>query len=83
MKAIKLQIKKRITKHQEHGYSYECDVLINGHKLGHGVTDIKLDMRAGNKPKLLIECIPDEIDLDMPIEDVVIRPVDSKKKYRR
>lgn len=35
MKPIKLQIKKRITSYETNGYSYECDVYLNGQKLGH------------------------------------------------
>lgn len=40
MKPIKLQIKKRITSYETNGYSYECDVYLNGQKLGHGVTEL-------------------------------------------
>lgn len=70
MQPIRLQIKKRITSQSSCGYSFESSVYINGQKLGHGVTSLKLDMPAGAKPKLTIECVPDEIDIDMPIEDL-------------
>ena len=68
MKPIRLQIKKRITNQYDHGYSFESAVYINGHKLGHGVTGLNLSMPAGAKPKLTIECIPDELDVDLPVE---------------
>ncbi|WCT60446.1 MULTISPECIES: hypothetical protein [Limosilactobacillus] len=72
MKPIRLQIKKRITSQNDCGYSFESAVYINGQKLGHGVTSLKLDMPAGAKPKLTIECVPDEIDIDMPVEEVTV-----------
>lgn len=46
MKPIKLQIKKRITSYETNGYSYECDVYLNGQKFGHGVTGLNLNMEA-------------------------------------
>lgn len=72
MKPIRLQIKKRITNQYDHGYSFESAVYINGHKLGHGVTGLNLSMPAGAKPKLTIECIPDELDVDLPIDEVTV-----------
>lgn len=72
MKPIRLQIKKRITSQNDCGYSFESAVYINDQKLGHGVTSLKLDMPAGAKPKLTIECVPDEIDIDMPVEEVTV-----------
>ena len=70
MKPIRLQIKKRITNQYHDGYSFESAVYINGHKLGHGVTGLTLSIPAGAKPKLTIECVPDEIDVDLPISDL-------------
>lgn len=70
MKPIRLQIKKRITNQSSCGYSFESAVYINGQKLGHGVTGLNLSMPAGAKPKLTIECVPDEIDIDLPIDDL-------------
>lgn len=72
MKPIRLQIKKRITNQSSCGYSFESAVYINDQKLGHGVTSLKLDMSAGAKPKLTIECVPDEIDIDLPVEEVTV-----------
>ncbi|MCH5385348.1 hypothetical protein DKZ23_03885 [Limosilactobacillus reuteri] len=72
MKPIRLQIEKRITSQNDCGYSFESAVYINDHKLGHGVTGLNLSMPAGAKPKLTIECIPDEIDIDLPIDDLKI-----------
>lgn len=73
MKPIKLQIKKRITSYETNGYSYKCDVYLNGQKLGHGVTGLNLNMEAGSKPKLTVELIPDEIDADLPIELITLK----------
>lgn len=70
MKTIRLQIQKRITNQSSCGYSFESAVYINDHKLGHGVTGLNLSMPAGAKPKLTIECVPDEIDIDLPIDDL-------------
>lgn len=78
MKKIRLQIKKRITHEDDHGYSFESEVYINDHKLGHGVTGINLDMKAGKRPKLTIECVPDEMDVDLPIQ--LIRLKDAHEK---
>lgn len=61
---MKLTVQKKITAIENNGYSYNYDVLINGKKLGHGVTGINLRMNAGEKPLLTINCVPDEIDLD-------------------
>ena len=83
MKKIRLQIKKRVTRQYDHGYSFESEVYINDYKLGHGVTGITLSMPAGAKPKLTIECVPDEIDLDLPIDNVVTELADPKKKRQK
>lgn len=80
MKPIRLQIKKRITNQSSCGYSFESAVYINGHKLGHGVTSLNLSMPAGARPKLTIECIPDEIDIDLPIDD--LRMTSKKKDHK-
>ncbi|MBX9013001.1 hypothetical protein HCG60_08130 [Ligilactobacillus murinus] len=65
MKKLRLEIKKRVTESDDFGYSYEYDIKLNGHKLGRGVTGVKLDMTASDKPRLIIECIPDELDVDV------------------
>lgn len=65
VKKLRLEIKKRVTKSDDFGYSYEYDIMINGHKLGRGVTGVKLDMKASDKPRVTIECIPDELDVDV------------------
>jgi len=80
MKPIRLQIKKRITNQSSCGYSFESAVYINGLKLGHGVTGLNLSMPAGAKPKLTIECVPDEIDIDLPIDDLqtILKKKDRK-----
>lgn len=70
MKPIRLQIEKRITSQNDCGYSFESAVYINGQKLGHGVTGLNLSMPAGAKSKLTIDCVPDEIDIDLPVDDL-------------
>lgn len=65
MKLLKVEIKKRITDIEINGYSFEYDIKINGHKLDRGVTDIKLDMNAADKPRLTINCVPDVLDIDV------------------
>ncbi|WHQ80638.1 hypothetical protein QFF56_02850 [Ligilactobacillus animalis] len=65
MEKLRLEIKKRVTKSDDFGYSYEYDIKINGHKLGRGVTGVKLEMKASDKPRVMIECIPDELDVDV------------------
>lgn len=48
------------------GYS----VKINDWELGRGVTDFKLEMPAGEKPKAIITFTPDVIDVDETMADV-------------
>lgn len=62
---IKSWDQKRITDIETNGYSFEYDIKINGHKLDRGVTDIKLDMNATDKPRLTINCVPDVLDIDV------------------
>ena len=64
-KLLKVEIKKRVTESDGFGYSYEYDIKINGHKLSRGVTDVKLDMKANEMPRLTIECVPDELDIEI------------------
>jgi len=40
------------------------DVYLNDWKLGKGVVGINLDMQAPERPKLIIECHPDHINID-------------------
>ena len=65
MEKLRLEIKKRVTKSDDFGYSYEQDIKINGHKVGRGVTGVKREMKASDKPRVMIECIPDELDVDV------------------
>ncbi|MCR1901614.1 hypothetical protein [Ligilactobacillus apodemi] len=65
MKKLRLEIKKRVTKSDDFGYSYEYDIKINGHKLGRGVTGVNLDMKANKLPRVTIEFLPDELDIDV------------------
>ena len=80
MKKIRLQIKRRVTNEHKLGYSFESDVYINDYKLGHGVTGINLDMKAGARPKLTIECVPDEIDIDLPIQLIWLKDAHEKDR---
>ena len=65
MKQLKLSIKP---KHEPtdgqclHSSGYS--VKINDWELGRGVTDFKLEMPLGEKPKAVITFIPDIIDID-------------------
>ena len=65
MKQLKLSIKPKqeLTEGQSlnsSGYS----VKINDWELGRGVTDFKLEMSAGKKPKATVTFTPDVIDVD-------------------
>ncbi|MFO1546588.1 hypothetical protein ABC418_17225 [Lactiplantibacillus plantarum] len=62
---MKLTVQKKITTKHDNGYSYTYDISIDGKTLGKGVTGIDLKMDAGLKPRLTINCVPDEIDVDV------------------
>lgn len=71
MQELKLSIKPKIESTEgqillSSGYS----VKINDWELGRGVTDFKLEMPAGEKPKATITFTPDVIDVDETVADV-------------
>ncbi len=56
------------------GYS----VKINGWELGRGVTDFRLEMSAGSKPKATITFTPDIIDVDEMMALVEVQTLPSE-----
>lgn len=71
MKPLKLSIKPKLDLNDgqclnSSGYS----VKINDWELGRGVTDFRLEMPAGEKPKATITFTPDVIDVDETVADV-------------
>lgn len=73
METLKISIKPKLEPSEgqclnSSGYS----VKINGWELGRGVTDFKLEMPAGEKPKAIITFTPDVIDVDEMTADVQV-----------
>lgn len=64
-KGIKLSVKKKITSETKKGFSYDYEIKLNGQKVERGIHSLNLKMDAPAKPVLTIECVPDEIDLDV------------------
>lgn len=56
------------------GYS----IVVNDWELGRGVTDFKLEMPAGQKPKATITFTPDILDVDEMIAKVEVQTLLSE-----
>ena len=66
MRQLKVSIKPKIEPSEgqcllSSGYS----VKINDWELGRGVSDFRLEMPAGQKPKITVTFIPDVMDIDV------------------
>lgn len=65
-KLLNLRITKKVDKVLEkNGRSYSYDIQIGDWHLGRGVSDFQLTMPASERPKVVITCYPDVMDIDV------------------
>ncbi|EAK9505460.1 hypothetical protein FCW20_13850 [Listeria monocytogenes] len=77
MKSDKLVLSINKRKDATSNTSEKYDIKLGDWNLKKGVRSIKLDMTAGNPPLLIIECLPELIEIDgLKVESLI-------KKVRR
>lgn len=76
MKDKKEPLKVNIKPAKENPFiSANYEVSINDWVLGRGVTRISIDMPAGQKPKIVIEAVADEIEISDLLANLEIEPL--------
>ncbi|EAC6357002.1 hypothetical protein HB792_14100 [Listeria welshimeri] len=77
MKSDKLVLSINKRKDATSNTSEKYDIKLGDWNLKKGVRSIQLDMTAGNPPLLIIECLPESIEIDgLKVEPLI-------KKVRR
>lgn len=69
---LKVSVKKR-QENPLRGAHYE--VKVNDLVLGRGVSNVTFELPAGQRPKMTIECFPDEIIFDELQAEIKVKPL--------
>lgn len=69
---LKVSVKKRQEK-PVRGADYE--IKVNDLVLGRGVSNVSFELAAGKRPKMAIECFPDEIIFDELQAEIKVKPL--------
>ena len=60
---MKLKIVDHRKKNEEK-VTGSLDIFVNGENISHCISKLNIKMDAPNKPKVTIECVPDELSFD-------------------